>query len=228
MTLAHNAVPGENGEVLDDESGFLAQFYGGRDNVGKAANILQRTIAPDLIGNIPPYQSLTFLDDLRPLWKQHEHGPLYHLLKSVIVDLRVLAGMTSDTAFMACPDAIDAMPGFRAVVLPTQAAERFEFKRQGAGRPGEHALDSFNASRWRIIKREQLPENVLHFVWSQELLYACIPYQPLGQPIIDFLLCVLFHGVFLLPFAQGYQSLGRSRIASKILKPLNGLYISTR
>jgi len=52
--LGHHAVSGENGEVLDDESGFLAQFYGGRDNVGKAANILQRTIAPDLIGNIPP------------------------------------------------------------------------------------------------------------------------------------------------------------------------------
>ena len=79
--------------------------------------------------------------------------------------------MTGDTAFMACPDVIDAVPGFRSIVLPAQATERSELERQGAAHPAEHALDPFNASGWRVIEREQLPENILHFIRSQELLY---------------------------------------------------------
>ena len=79
--------------------------------------------------------------------------------------------MTGDTAFMACPDVIDAVPGFRSLVLPAQATERSELEGQGPGLLTEHTLHPFNASgRW-VIKREQLPENILHFIRSQELLY---------------------------------------------------------
>ena len=79
--------------------------------------------------------------------------------------------MTGDTAFMACPDVIDAVPGFRSLVLPPQATERSELEGQGPGLLTEHTLHPFNASGWRVIEREQLPENILHFIRSQELLY---------------------------------------------------------
>jgi len=164
MTIATTRSRGINGEMLNDESSLFSKLYGGRVNIGEAANILQRTIASALIVNIPPDKPLTFLGDLGSVGKQHEHGAFNHLLKSIIVDLRVLAGMTGDAAFMTCPDTIDAVPGFRSIVLPTQTAERSELERQGAAHSAEHALDSFNTSRWRIIKREQLPENVLHFI----------------------------------------------------------------
>ena len=107
--------------------------------------------------------------------------------------------MACNASFAARPYAVDAVPGSHAVILPAQTADCLELEWQGAVFLAKHTLDMFNASGWRIIKREQLPENNLHFIWSQELLYACIPYQPLGQPIIDFLLCVLYHGAFLLP-----------------------------
>ena len=64
-----------------------------------------------------------------------------------------------------------AVPGFRAVVLPAETAKRPELEWQGAVLPVEHALDPFNAPRRWIIKREQFPENILHFIRSQELLY---------------------------------------------------------
>jgi len=71
--------------------------------------------------------------------------------------------MTGDTPVMASPDVIDAVPGFRSIVLPTQATERSELEGQGAGLLTEHILHPFNASgRW-VIKREQLPENVLFY-----------------------------------------------------------------
>ena len=65
------------------------------------------------------------------------------------------------------------------VYLPTQAAKCLEFDRQGAVFSVEYALHSFNEFGRQVIKREQLPENALHFIWSQELLFACNPYQPL-------------------------------------------------
>ena len=46
--------------------------------------------------------------------------------------------MTGDTAFMACPDVIDAVPGFRSIVLLAQATERSELEGQDPGLLTEH------------------------------------------------------------------------------------------
>ena len=41
--------------------------------------------------------------------------------------------MAGDASFMASPDVIDAVPGFRSIVLPAQATERSELEGQGPG-----------------------------------------------------------------------------------------------
>ena len=55
------AVPGINGEMLNDEPSLFAQLYGGRVSIGKTVYIIQCIVAPALVVDVPSDEPLTFL-----------------------------------------------------------------------------------------------------------------------------------------------------------------------